>query len=154
MFQSKALKLAFAKQTTISTAFACVGQAVACDRRAMCKAACRDDLSHLLAPDQLANGSRCQDEDASDTMRFSKFVSSYLYYCQHSRRFWERSDDRQQHIEELRHLFRGVVQVVTSQVWRRHKSLIHWHDKSYEQGLPYMVAGHDMLPTSYAGFCL
>lgn len=49
-------------------------------------------------------------------MKFSKLVSSYLCYCQHSRRFWERGEDRQQHTEELQHLFRGVVEAVTSQV--------------------------------------
>lgn len=100
----------------MGTAFACVGHVVDCDCRAICKAAGHNDVLHLLAPDQPANGSGDQDEDGSDTMSFSKFVSSYFYYCQHSSRFWERSEDRQRHIEELQHLLRGVVQAVTSQV--------------------------------------
>lgn len=106
------------------TCFACVGYGVACDCRAICIAAGHDDVLHLLAPDQLANGLGYQDEDESDTTRFSKVVSNFSYYCQHGRQFQERSVDRRQHIKDLQHILREVVQDVIRQVFWRHDSMI------------------------------
>ena len=81
-------------------------------------------MLHLLVPVQLANGSGYQKEDESDTMRFSEIVSSFLYYCQHGRQFQERSVDRRQHIKDLQHILREVVQDVIRQVFWRHDSMI------------------------------
>lgn len=106
----------FHKADIMCTFSACVGHGVACECRAICKAAGHDDVLHLFVPDQLANGSGYQDEDESETMRFSKIVSSHFYYCQHGRRFRERTVDRQRHIEDLQHIVRGVVQDVICQV--------------------------------------
>ncbi|KAA6416687.1 MAG: hypothetical protein FRX49_13334 [Trebouxia sp. A1-2] len=91
-------------------------QAIALFLRAICQAAGHDDVLHPLAPDQLANGTGYQDEDESNTMSFSKTVSSYFYYCQHSTRFQERSVDRRRHINDLLHILREVVQDVIRQV--------------------------------------
>lgn len=92
---------------------------VACDCRAICKAAGHDDVLN-----QLANGLGYQDEDESDTMRFSRIVSSYFYYCQHGMRFRERSVDRQRHVKDLQHILREVVQGVTRQVYWCHVFMI------------------------------
>lgn len=73
---------------------------------------------------QLANGLGDQDEDESDTMRFSKIVSSYFYYCQHGMRFRERNVDRQRHVKDLQHILKEVVQGVTCQVYWRHVFMI------------------------------